>query len=167
MLIYTDSQPSRFLHGAARLLPQQPRRRGGGGRPDGTERWQGCSELPTGGAFFFLFKCVFRLFICCSRCVMIVIWSRRHVRRRLGGALREEHRVSAMDGRRRRHTESQSMLLAEAKGGKTKKKRRPAVAGAQGGRSAAESAERQREVGLNDAETQRERRHFAAGDFQS
>lgn len=161
MLIYTDSKPSRFSTGLLHLLPQQPRR-GGGGRPDGTERRQGSGERPTDCISFFSFpcKCVFRVFICCSRCVMIVIWSQRHVWHR-----RRRSRACATDGRRR-HTATQSMPLAETEEGRVKKKRRPAVAG-RGEEDVQQSQQKAREEGFNDAETQRERRHFAAGDFQS
>lgn len=48
-----------ILHRAALLLLRQQPSRGGGGRPDGMERRQGCGELPTDCVFVFFFPNVF------------------------------------------------------------------------------------------------------------
>lgn len=156
-----------ILHRAASLLPQQPRRRGGG-RPDGTERRQGCSELPTDCVFLNVFLSLHLLLTQRADCYLVpasrVASTWRRVKRRASAPA--ESRVC--DGRQATaaaHCDPVDAAGADRRGN-SEKRRRPAVAG-HGEGDTQQSQQKAREEGFNDAETQRERRHFAAGDFQS
>lgn len=112
----------------------------------------------------------FWVFICCSRCVMIVFRPRHHVWHWLGGALRGEHRrPSVSDGRQAAAAAHCDPVDAAGgdRGEESEEKRRTSGSGAAGGEICSGVSRKSEKRGFNDAESQRERRHFAAGDFQS
>lgn len=163
-----------ILHRAAPPAPfprQQPRR-GGGGRPDGTERRQGCSEPPTDCIFLFIFFYVFLsphlLLTLHDDCYLVPASRVASAQRCVKKSASATAKSCVRDGRQA--TAAAHCDPVDAAGrdrsGKTKKKRRPAVAAHRQG-DVQQSQQKAREEGFNDAETQRERRHFAAGNFQS